>query len=169
MRTDLDYPTYNLEDCVEVGRVVKELGGLKTPISKSLIASRLHVASGASRLQQLIASAKCFGILVGRGDHLLSDAAKKYFSPHNPQDTTIGLLAFLSSPPPFEKLITRFDGNQLPEIEFIANILESEADIPKSWSSRVASIFLQAVTFAGAADAAGFLRYEAIEEAIKAN
>ena len=155
------YPTYGIEDCIAVARAVKEAGGLKTPISKSLIASRLGVGSEDSRLASQIASARTYGILTGRGDYILTEAAKKYFSPHSAQDATIGLLAFLESPPPFKKLIERFDGSQLPDTSFIANILESEADVPKSWSKRVASLFLQAAKFAGAIDSGGFLRHEA--------
>ncbi len=160
-QTVQSYPTYDLENCITVGRAVKELGGSKTPISKSLIASKLQLAADSSRLQGLIASARTFGILAGRGDYLLSDYAKRYFLPQSPQDEKLGILAFLGSPPPFENLIKRFDGNQLPDASFIANILQSEADIPKSWSARVANIFLQAAALAGAIDAGGFLRFEA--------
>ena len=154
------YPTYGLEDCIQVGTAVKESGGLKTPISKGLIASRLGLSADSSRLASLIGSARSFGILSGRGDYVLTDSAKRYFVPQNPNEQSIGLLEFLATPPPFEKLIRRFDGIQLPEAAFIANILESEAGVPKSWSPRVTSIFLQAATLAGAIDAGGFLRYE---------
>lgn len=155
------YPTYGLEDCLKVGRAVKELGGGKEPISKSLLASHLREAASSSRLVQLIASAKSFGIVTGRGDYTLSDPAKKYYTPHNEQDAAIGLLAFVQSPVPFQKLIKRFDGDKLPGLKFIANILQSEGDVPKSWSARAASLFVQAAKFAGAIDSNGFLRYEA--------
>src|SRR5205823_5485070 len=111
---------------------VKSLGGGKSPVSKSLLASHLNEDQKAQSLALKIASAKSFGIIEGRSDFLLTDLAKRYFFPTAPLERSQSLIAFLGNPPSFRAIINRFDGSKLPDAEMLGNIIHKEANVPVS-------------------------------------
>ncbi|MBI4664507.1 MAG: hypothetical protein HY735_37415 [Verrucomicrobia bacterium] len=154
------YPLYPLESCVEIGEAVKQLGGLKAPVPKSVLASHLKLAE-SQVLNQRIGSSKSFGIVRGRAEYTLSETGQRYFFPSDTTEKAKALLAFLSYPVIFNQLIERFDGQKLPDPEILGNILLKESKVPQSWSGRVAGFFVRSAKYAAIIDESGHLRYSA--------
>ncbi|MCJ7543990.1 MAG: hypothetical protein MUP47_05395 [Phycisphaerae bacterium] len=155
------YPYYSLEKSLEAAKVVLELGGNRQEVQRSLIAQRLKLGDSASALGQLLGAAKCFGLIDGRGAFKLTPLAMDYLCPTDESQKQRELLNILIQPTAFDKLIMRFDGNKAPSQEILSNLLQREMSVPKSWSGRIASLFMSAVRDVGALDSEGFIRHEA--------
>lgn len=155
------YPQFDLETCIKFATNIKDLGGSRTAIPKSMLARHLKVAESTPSFFQRLSAAKFFGIIEGWGSYGLSEHGKAYFYPTSEQDKSRALLSMLAFPPIFKSLITRFDGEKLPNIQVIGNILHQSFPVPDSWKDRVASTFVRSARFAGIIDDQGFLRYDA--------
>lgn len=159
------YPYCSLVLCLPVAEAVKTLGGRKDAISKSLVASALKEDERSQTLLFKINAAKIFGIIESRGRQFqLSEAGKRYFFPTSDNDRRSALLEFLQKPRAFDFIIRRFDGGKLPETQHLGNILYSEADVPESWKTRVASFFVKSAELVGIIDSENNLRFKAAKE-----
>jgi hypothetical protein len=159
-----NYPYLPLSTALVVAKGVKELGGGKSPVSKSLLASSLGDDERSQMLVFKLASAKAFGLIVGRSDFVLSEIANKYFYPTDDKCRSHALLDMLERPKAFAQLVHRFDGSRLPEPEMLANILHQDSKVPESWAQRVGRCFVQSAIVALAIDSQGFLRVQAIRD-----
>lgn len=155
------YPYLPIASALKVAEALKELGGARSTIPKSLLAKHLGEAEGSMQLSQRITSAKCFGLVEGHGTYSLTETAKRYFFPTSENDKASALLDVFASPPAFQDLLRRFDGDKLPGREILGNILHRELKVPESWKERVAGLFCGAAQHVGVIDSQGFLRYEA--------
>lgn len=152
------YPYYGLPQCLKLAEAVKDHGGDRAEVPKSVIAQQLEVSEG-SAFGQLVAATKTFGMVDGVRTLRLTDSAKDYFFPTTEHAKRLAKMSFIGMPGTFRFLIDRFDGNRLPGPGILANLLKRECRVPESWASRVASMFLSAAIEADAIDAGGFLRY----------
>jgi hypothetical protein len=159
-----NYPYAALSSCLPIADCVKGLGGGKTPISKSLVASSLGEDEKSQTLQFKLASCKTYGLIEGRAKFSLTEISKRYFFPTDETDRSSALLDALESPTAFKKLIERFDGSKLQSSDILANILHRESGVPESWKDRVAAFFIKSAQFAAAVDEHGFLRVKASRE-----
>lgn len=155
------YPYYSFQKAKEVGEAVRDCGGVRGEVQKSVLAHRMRADENSSAFTNVTGAAKCFGIIQGWGSYSLTDAAKLFFYPSDPHQQRRSLLEMIKSPPAFGVLIDRFDGTRLPEVGLIANILHREFGVPESWMSRVASLFISSMREADLIDSGGFLRYSA--------
>jgi hypothetical protein len=160
-RSGGNYPYYPLAVCLPIADAVKSLGGGKTPVSKSLLASSLKEDERSQTISFKLASAKSFGLIEGRTNFSLTEIAKRYYFPTDESDRQNALLDFLSYPPAFKKLIERFDGSKLPPADIIGNILHRELGVPQSWKDRVAGFFIRSAQGVAAIDEQGHLRIKA--------
>jgi len=159
--SDAAYPIYDLEEAVKVADAVRELGGDRTPVSKSLLAQHLKYAETGPSFFQRLAASKSFGLLTGRGEYELTENAKRYFYPTTENEKASAGVAILSSPTAFKIIIQRFDGGKLPLNPMLGNIIQKDAKIPVSKKDTVASCFVRSAQFLGVIDASGFLRCRA--------
>jgi len=160
-RKEAAYPAYDLETCIKFAVSIKDLGGSKGRVKKCLLARQLGLAESTPSFFQRISSSKIFGIVEGWGTYSLTETGRMYFYPTSEQDRIQAGLMMLKAPDPFEKLISRFDGERLPTTELLGNILHQEAGIPDSWKNREAQLFVKSAQFLGIIDAVGVLRYDA--------
>lgn len=156
------YPYYPLERVLKVAEAVRDLGGGRAEVQKSMLAHQLALDESSTAFQQLIGAAKSFGLLEGRGTYTLSELANEYFFPTEEHQPRTALLRALRMPSVFDDLIKRFDGRRLPSASLLTNIVHREYKVPESWASRVASLFASALRLAGVIDTEGFLRYDSI-------
>jgi len=155
------YPYYPLSSALKLAAAVKDLGGVRTAIKKSLLAKQLGTAENAAAFAQGLTSAKAFGVLDGHGDYSLTEISKRYFFPTTETDKSLALLDAFAAPAAFAELLKRFDGDKLPTRDILGNILHRELGVPDSWKERVASLFCTAAQDVGVIDEQGFLRYDA--------
>lgn len=159
------YPYTSLVPTLKIADAVKELGGARSPVSKSRLASHLKEGEKSASFLQRVASAKAFGLIVGRSDYSLSEAAKRYYSPTSEQDRSNALLEFLTAPTSFREIIRLFDGAQLPKREILGNIFSEKLKVPESWKDRAAAFFENSAQFIGVIDENRFLRFKATQHA----
>lgn len=159
--TDAAYPLYDLAEAVKVAEAVRDLGGDRTPVSKSLLAQHLKYAETGPSFFQRLSATKSFGFISGRGEYELTDQAKRYFFPTTETEKATAAVAILSSPSAFKVLVQRFDGGKLPANNMLGNILQKDAKVSVSKKDTVASCFVRSAQFLGVIDAGGFLRCRA--------
>jgi hypothetical protein len=159
--SDAAYPLYDLTEAVKVAEAVRDLGGDRTPVSKSLLAQHLKYAETGPSFFQRLSATKSFGLISGRGEYELTEQAKRYFFPTTDTDKATAAVAILSSPSSFKVLVQRFDGGKLPPNNMLGNILQKDAKVSVSKKDTVASCFVRSAQFLGVIDASGFLRCRA--------
>lgn len=156
-KRDAVYPLFALPECVRLAEAIRDLGGARSTVSKSLLAQHLKVPEAS--LSQRIGAAKAFKLVEGHGSYSLSDAAKRYFYPTSESQKAAAALEMLSSPLAFQAIIQKFNGDKLPKLEIVANIMHREAGVPISWKDRAASFFIKSAEFLNVIDDTGFVRY----------
>lgn len=159
--SDAAYPLYDLAEAVKVAEAVRDLGGDRTPVSKSLLAQHLKYAETGPSFFQRVTATKSFGLVAGRGEYELTEQAKRYFFPTTDTEKATAAVAILSSPSAFKVLVQRFDGGKLPPNNMLGNILQKDAKVTISKKDIVASCFVRSAQFLGVIDAGGFLRCRA--------
>lgn len=155
------YPRHPLNLALEAADALRELGGSRVEVPKSLLAMRLKAAEDSGDFIAKVGSTKQFGLIEGKSSFTLTEAAKQYFFPTDPETKRLALLSFLRQPEAFAKLIEAFDGGRLPQAESIGHKLVIEFGVPDIWSPRVARFFVRSAETVGALDEHGFLRYNA--------
>lgn len=160
-RREAKYPYSGLTLSLKLGEAVKDHGGDRAEVPKSVVAKQLQMGEGSSAFGQLVASAKIFGIVDGVRTLRLTDLGRDYFFPTTETAERVAKLKFLGMPSAFRFLIDRFDGNRLPSVGILSNLVRGECHVPESWTSRVPTMFLSAATEAEVIDGAGYLRYAA--------
>lgn len=156
----VQYPYCTLQKSLEGAIAIRDLGGVRASVQKSVLAHHLGVEEGSPAFKQLIGSMKAFGLVAGRGAYTLTELAKEYFFPTDDQQRRRALLKAVRSPVVFGALIDRFDGNQVPNNNLLGNVLHRDFRIAPSWAPRVATLFLGALRIADAVDAGGRMRYD---------
>lgn len=157
------YPYTSLAPSLKISDAVKELGGARSPVSKSSLAAHLKESEKSAAFLQRIAAAKAFGLIVGRSEYSLSESAKRYYFPTSEHDKSNAQLDFLSAPLGFRELIRRYDGDKLPSREILSNILQREFAVPESWKERAAAFFENSAQLIGVIDENRFLRVKATQ------
>lgn len=140
--------------------VIKELGGSKDGVKRSLIARQVRLAESTPSFFQRLSASKVFGVIEGWGEYRLTETGRNYFYPQSDQAKIEALLTMLSTPRAFAFLVKRFGGDKLPSSEIMGNILHQELGVSDSWKDRVAQIFIRSAHFAGIIDSDGFLKYD---------
>ena len=155
------YPLFQLHNSIRVAEAVRDNGGLNMDVPKASIAAALESSETSGAFLQRLLSARSFGLIEGRGSYRLTERAKRYFFPASEAEKQEAYVSFLACPPVFAELIKRFDGNKLPLVPMLGNILHREMGVSDSWKERVASFFLKSAQAVGVVDNNGFLRYRA--------
>jgi len=158
------YPYYNYRKSLEVATAVKNAGGNRAPVSKNILAHELEIGETTPMFAQVVASAKTFGMIEGRGAYGLTETATRYFFPQSEPERRLAELEFFGNPAAFKSLISRFDEAILPSAQSIANILLSQKRVPESWKDRAATIFVSTADLLGVLDPTRCLRYGAAVE-----
>lgn len=152
------YPYYFLEDGLLLGKAVKEQGGNTGGVSKALLAQSISAEEDTASFSQRLTSAKSFGIISGIKSYSLTQTGMKYFFPEDAAHPREALVEFLKTPAAFKPIIEKFDGNALPTVGILRNVLLGTKLVPVSWANRVAQIFVKSAKMAEVIDASGVLR-----------
>jgi hypothetical protein len=155
-RKEPAYPYYDLEASLKFAATIKELGGSRATVKKSLLAKQIGLAESTPSFFQRLSAAKTFGIIQGWGTYGFTELGRSYFYPQSEKARKTAILAMFSTPSSFKFLLDRFDGEKIPATDFIGNLLHSELNISESWKDRVVQAFNRSAHFAGIIDANGF-------------
>jgi hypothetical protein len=160
-RRESTYPVFDLVEALKFATAIKELGGTRGTVAKSLLAKNFNLPESSPGFFQRLGAAKSFGIVDGHGSYTLSSEGKRYFYPTNEKEKSLASLNFLITPKAFAKIIELFDGEKLPKTELLGNILHKDAGVPISWKDRAVQIFIRSAQHLGLIDQNGILRYGA--------
>src|SRR5690242_489380 len=80
-RRESGHPYYSYARALALATAVKECGGSRSPIPRSVIAKALKADQTSASFYQVAASAKTFGIIAGSRELQLTEAGKRYFYP----------------------------------------------------------------------------------------
>jgi hypothetical protein len=155
------YPYNSLRQSLGLAEAVRDHGGGRADVPKSVIAQQLGMSEGSGTFSQLVASAKIYGLVDGNRSLRLTEAANEYFFPTDEGQRRAALLAIIRTPPAYRFIIDRFDGNRLPLPTLLGNLLHREHIVPESWAMRTGTMFVTAASESGVVDATGHLRYGA--------
>lgn len=158
------YPYTSLVPSLKIADAVKELGGARSPVSKSSLAAHFKESEKSASFLQRVSSAKAFGLISGRSDYSLTEAAKRYYFPTNEGDKSNALLEFLAAPSSFAEVIRRYDGDKLPSREILGNVFQRDLKVPESWKERAAAFFENSAQFIGVLDENRILRVKATQQ-----
>ncbi len=164
-KREASYPLYDLAEAIKVAVAVRDLGGANVPVARGFLAKQLKYAETGPSFFQRIAAAKAFGIISGRGSYGLTDLAREYFYPITQNGGKAAAMKMLTFPKAFAALIKKFDGEKLPPIEMLGNIIHAEADIPVSKKNALAGCFIRSAKLIGAVDADGLVHCNAFVSA----
>jgi hypothetical protein len=151
------YPYHLLPAAVKLGEAVRNHGARDVP--RHVLAGELKMADAA--LNQLVASAKTYGMVEGSREVALTEAGRDYFFPTEDSIERRLMLEFFASPPVFKAAIDTYDGTRIPTTNVLANVFHRQHGVPQSWAGRAAQIFVSNATSLSIVDAAGVLRYKA--------
>lgn len=155
------YPYYPMSSALRIAEAVKDLGGARTPITKSLLAKHLKEEESSTAFSQQLTSAKIFGVIEGFGSYVLTEIAKHLYFPTSESDKANAMIDIFMAPPAYQELIKRFDGNRIPTKDILGNIMHRELNVPESWKDRSAALFLNSAQYVGVTDSDGILRVNA--------
>src|ERR1044072_3490235 len=88
-KREIAYPAYSLEEAVKIAEAVRDLGGARASVGKSLLAKQLKYAETGPSFVQRLAAAKCFNLIHGWGSYSLTEDAQRYFYPPREGDKAI--------------------------------------------------------------------------------
>jgi hypothetical protein len=154
---DSSYPVYDLAEALKIGEAVKELGGGRSPVAKGSLAKKLEYAESGPSFFQRVGAAKSFGVIEGWGEYSLTQRGKEYFYPTADGVKQTALIGFLRTPPLFNRITQKYDGDKLPDNATLGNVMHMEG-VNDNWKERVAGNFVRSAHTAGAIDPSGFLR-----------
>lgn len=164
-RRESTYPVFDLIEALKFATAIKELGGTRGTVARSLLAQHFNLPESSPGFFQRLGAAKSFGIVDGHGSYSLTTEGKKYFYPTNEKEKSLATLNFITSPTAFAKIVELFDGEKLPKTELLGNILHKDAGVPISWKDRAVNIFTRSAQYLGIIDQNGILRYGAAKHA----
>lgn len=142
-------PRRTLEDCLAVPKVIHEVyaGG---PASWDEIAVGMGVGAKSGNTKYLIWGAIAYELILQEGDkYSLSETGRKILAPNYPEEKDEGKLKAIRIPTILSRFYSDYDGQMIPDDEFLANVLESRYEIPRGRVDEAKKIILENAAFSG--------------------
>jgi hypothetical protein len=137
------FPAESLEAALQVPKVIKEFNG-GNPWPPSEVAKALEIAPRGNKLWYLTASAQHYGLTVGTRDTDLVELApigRSFVYAPSPAVERQSIEAAFFNVDAFKKVYDYYGGNNLPELRFLQNTLESEFKIPREYHTDFHRLF----------------------------
>lgn len=151
------YPYYDLKESLDFTKVVQRLAG-KGMATEELLAAELGNSKTTKSFRYKISSARQFGFIVKTKEGIqITNRARQILNPVNESDIHELLKESFTLPPLYKKLIKTYDGEQLPKIDSIANLMYTQLNIARAVKDRAAKIFINSANFAKMIDESGKL------------
>ena len=143
------FPAESLEAAIQVPRVIKDFNG-GNPWPPAEVAKALEIAPRGNKCWYLTASAQHYGLTVGTRDTELVELApigrSFVYAPSLAVERQSVEAAFFNVDV-FKKVYDYYGGNNLPELRFLQNTLESEFKIPREYHADFHRLFRENCAF----------------------
>ncbi|WP_148252867.1 hypothetical protein [Aidingimonas lacisalsi] len=141
-------PRRTLEECVSVPKAIHEVyaGG---PASWDELAGGMGAGAKSDNTKYLIWGALAYELILQDGEkYNLSETGRKILAPNYAGESEEGKLKAITIPTILSRFYTDYDGQIIPEDEFLANVLESRYEIPRNRVDEAKRIIIENAAFA---------------------
>jgi hypothetical protein len=143
----VSYPNATLEECLNFSEKIQKIAG-KGTASLAAVAADLGVSLKTKSFTYLISAARQYGLIVKTKEGLqLTDRARRILNPINPEELPGLRLEAFKSPPLYQQLIERYDGESLPPNESIENLMYNDLGISSFAKQKAAGVFIENVKY----------------------
>lgn len=129
-----EFPQHSIEDCKSVLEVIKEKNA-GNPWSPSDVATALDMGKGGNNFFYLTASSRDYGLTVGTRDTPkieIGEAGHKFAYPKTPAEEYDAVKSAFLNVTLFKKVYDYYQGQNLPEIQYLKNTLKTEFGVDES-------------------------------------
>ncbi len=167
VKAEYRYPVYDLDDSIEVARIVRDRGG--GAAGADALASYLNYGgTNNGAFLTRIGAARLFGLIERQnGSFVPTDRAMRILAPerHGIDDASAKVEAF-KGVPLYGVLLQRYRGQPLPPEAGLRNALETQYGIPKGRTQVAYRVFMDSAATAGYFEARGGSRTHLVQPPI---
>jgi hypothetical protein len=146
----LRYPKYDLDQALDVARVISSRGTGATVSGPELAAMLDYSGTNNGAFLNRLSSARLFGFLDGQGDALrVTDLAERILHPDYPDTEIQARIEAFRSVPLYNAFLDAYRGRELPDANGIRNTLVSRYKVPDGEAGKVAGRLLRSAEEAG--------------------
>jgi hypothetical protein len=143
------YPLYSLEKSLVIAKAIKEKNA-GNPWASTQVAVALGIGEKSSSLDIMSRASSLYGLTSGTrasGTISLEKLGRDIVYAPTLEDEIVALQRSFLNVDIFSKVVEYYKGNNLPEITFLSNTLESVFSIPKEFHEEFRKIFLENCDF----------------------
>lgn len=143
-----DFPQYSIEDSKKIVEVIKELNA-GNPWSPTDIASALEMGKG-NNFFYLTASSRDYGLTIGTRDTAkieIGEIGKKFAYPKSPEEEYEAVKDAFLNIELFKKVYEYYQGENLPEIQYLKNTLKTEFGVDESFQDEFYELYQKNLKF----------------------
>jgi hypothetical protein len=130
-RIERPFPRRSIEEALRVPKAIRD-GNAGNPWAADQIAKALKIAAKSSNLKYLLGASADFGFTTGKsavGQVSLTDLGKEAVYPSSPESEVKALRQAFNRIDVFKEVLEHYNGNNLPEREFLDNTLQKDYDL----------------------------------------
>ena len=148
-KTEKAVPAYELRESVRIGEAIAANNGGEAT-DKLTLAEALGKPPLSSTFARLLASSNIYGLTkMENGNVALTDMGRKVFEPASEEDRRQGMVEAAKTPVLLASLYQRFNGKQIPKVDFAKNILKREFGVEDDKTELLWKVFLDDARFLG--------------------
>lgn len=150
-RTDKPYPRKTLEDALRVPTALKEHNAGNEWATEQ-VAAALGLGARTGNYYYLTAASRDFGLTEGTRDTktiTITDLGRKAVYPESSEMREQALREAFMSVPIFKGVLEYYKGNNLPEMQFLSNVLKTQFDLDESVHEEFVDLFQKNCRFLG--------------------
>jgi predicted nucleotide-binding protein len=150
-RPSTDIPQHEVKDALRVARAIEEANaGQPYPPAETALA--MGMSPGSSSYWKLLSSSLRYGLTTGsyRSPRIdLTALAKDFMTPTSAEEQKQRLVQAALTPPTFAAIFNHYRGKKLPEMQFFANTVVREFEVPQEVAADCVEIFRTNMEYLG--------------------
>lgn len=145
------YPRFSLEKALAVPTAIKEKNG-GNPWSAEQVASAVGLSPKNVDFYYLLAASQKYGLTTGTktdGEVALTPLGREVVYSGSPEEELAAKRKAVLSVDIFSKVLQHYNGNRLPEMQYLGNTLEGKFELPNEFHEEFSKIFKQTCDYVG--------------------
>jgi len=144
------YPSSTIPDSIEFATRIYKNYGSSYRATREEISTALNYSAGSLNLK--ISTAVQYGLLdlKSKEGYKVTNLFVRFYRPISPEDSNEALIEMFKNPPLYSEMVNSFEGNILPPLKPLANILLQRHNISESACDKAAEIFEENANFINA-------------------
>jgi hypothetical protein len=145
------YPRFSLERALSVARAIKEKNG-GNPWPAEQVAAAVGLSPRNVDFYYLLAASQKYGLTTGmkiEGEVALTPLGREVVYSGSPDEELAAKRKAVLSVDVFNKVLHHYNGNRLPEMQYLGNTLQGKFDLPAEFHEEFFKLFKQTCDYAG--------------------